>query len=82
MQHIIYFHETSAMFILGIIVKNLKIDFNTSGSQLLMTIYNYMISLSHLVTKHVQSWKKIFRFRKDFNLEHVPIVTKWLSEII
>ena len=48
--------------ILGIKIRNLKIDFNTRGSQhrvkqwtLIMMIYDNMISLSRLVAKHVQS---------------------------
>ena len=63
-----YYYVLSLIFwyIIGINVRILKIDFNTGGTwrrvkqwALIMTIYDYLISLCHLVAKHVQSWKNL-----------------------
>ena len=57
---------------LGIQVKKMKNQFNAGDtwrwlqkSSLIIMIYNYMISLIRLVTKHVII-KKIFHLREDF----------------
>ena len=71
---------------LGVKVRNMKMDFNTEGTwrqvgqwTLMMTIYDFFIWLSRLVTPYNIVWK-IFHLRSDF-CTILYRVTKRLSQI-